>query len=103
MDNPTGALLRPMIIDILKTLTIEGERRFYTVNELTSVLKLGKSAVYNLLARGRLRGKQMDGRVVVTVAELDRFVSTLPDFAITEEARQARVIRSGRTAKDSDA
>jgi excisionase family DNA binding protein len=50
-------------------------KKAYYIEEAAELLSLGKSLVLRLIDDGHLQGKRIYGRVVVSDAELDRFLA----------------------------
>lgn len=47
-------------------------------SEAAAAIGLGKSKLYELLRSGEISAKKSGGRTIITVAELQRFIDTLP-------------------------
>jgi excisionase family DNA binding protein len=46
------------------------------------MLGLGKAKTLQLVHSGRLRAKQLDGRIRVRLSDIDAFLKSLPDAAV---------------------
>jgi excisionase family DNA binding protein len=53
------------------------DKLLYSVPEAASVLSVGKSTAWAMIARGELTAVRVGGRRLVTRAELERFVGQL--------------------------
>lgn len=48
-------------------------------SEAAKAIGISKSTLFNLLARGEIKAKKLGSRTLITAAELNRYVETLPD------------------------
>lgn len=51
----------------------------YSPGRAAEALGIGKSTVFNLLARGEIKAKKLGSRTLISASELARYVGTLPD------------------------
>ena len=61
----------------------------YSPADAAKVLGIGKSTLFALLAKGRIKAKKLGSRTLISAAELSRYIETLPDaqFHAHQEAR----------------
>lgn len=52
----------------------EGPFRFYFVDEVAAELRRSEAAIRWLIHTGRIKTGKLGGRVVISAAELDRFI-----------------------------
>jgi hypothetical protein len=50
-------------------------------------LGFGKAKTLALIHSGRLKAKQLDGRIRVRLVDLEAFIASLPDAATTDQVR----------------
>jgi excisionase family DNA binding protein len=50
----------------------------YAPNDAAKVLGIGRSTLFNLLARGELTARKLGTRTLITATELERYVASLP-------------------------
>ncbi len=50
----------------------------YSPNDAAKVLGIGRSTLFGLLARGELSARKLGTRTLITAAELERYVGSLP-------------------------
>ena len=51
----------------------------YEIREAQRVSGLSRSAIYRLLAEGRLRAKKHGGRTLVLASSIDEYLNSLPE------------------------
>jgi excisionase family DNA binding protein len=51
----------------------------YSPADAAKALGIGKSTLFNLLARGEIKAKKLGSRTLISASELARYVGTLPD------------------------
>jgi excisionase family DNA binding protein len=61
----------------------------YSPSDAAKALGIGKSTLFNILARGEIKARKLGTRTLISAAELSRYVETLPDakFHAHQEAR----------------
>jgi excisionase family DNA binding protein len=59
--------------------TLSTEHICYSPSRAAELLGIGKSTLFNLLARGEIRAKKLGSRTLISASELARYVGTLPD------------------------
>ena len=52
--------------------------KFYTVNEVCNLLRIGKTKVYYLFGTGELRAVSLGKKTLVARSEIERFLASLP-------------------------
>jgi excisionase family DNA binding protein len=67
--------------DAVARLRPVDERIGYSVAELVRLSSLGRQVIYDALGQGALRAKKLGRRTVIPRAEVDAWLSALPDWA----------------------
>jgi excisionase family DNA binding protein len=62
---------------------------FYTVKETTEALGLGVTAVYTLLASGKLRARKLNTTTLIEGESIDELAESLPRGKFTTNAAKA--------------
>ena len=60
------------------SLQLNGERLSHSPNDAAKILGIGRSTIFNLLARGELTALKLGTRTLITTAELERYLASLP-------------------------
>jgi helix-turn-helix protein len=53
-------------------------QKVYTMHDLVEALRLSRATIQKLLSSGKLKSRALGGRTVVTEADLQAFVDSLP-------------------------
>lgn len=61
-----------------------------SVAEGMTMLNLGKTKMHALIAEGRLRAVKVDGRVLIPVSELRRFIADAPAASKADDLAEAQ-------------
>lgn len=56
-------------------------RRFYTVNEAKTELRVGHTRIYQLMKAGAFECVKLGGKTLIPVASLERYITSLPKMA----------------------
>jgi len=67
-------------------LNLSQEPRFLSIRQVASQLAVNERTVWRLLTQGKLTAKKLGVRTLVSVAELTRYIASLPDWR--SESRQ---------------
>lgn len=72
--------------------TISPERLCFSPADAAKMLGIGRSTLFDLLARGEIRARKLGTRTLIPAAELQRYVDSLPEaeFHAHIDARSAR-------------
>lgn len=70
-------------------LSSTSETICYSPANAAKALSIGRSTLFGLLARGEIKAHKLGTRTLISAAELNRYVETLPDaqFHAHQEAR----------------
>jgi excisionase family DNA binding protein len=61
-------------------VTLTNDKLGYSVAEVSDILGIDRSYVYELLNRGDLVGRKLGRRTIVLAAELQRYIDELPPY-----------------------
>ena len=51
----------------------------YSPSDAAKALGIGKSTLFAILARGEIKARKLGARTLITAAELERYVASLPE------------------------
>jgi len=70
-------------------LSSTSEAICYSPADAAKALSIGKSTLFAMLARGEIKARKLGTRTLISAAELNRYVETLPEaqFHAHQEAR----------------
>jgi excisionase family DNA binding protein len=54
------------------------EKKAHTIEETLSILPIGKTLLYELIAEGRLRAVKLKSKTLIRSTDLDAFLESLP-------------------------
>ena len=62
-------------VDSTQATKLNVERKFMSVQELAKILAVSKSFVYSMLEHGKINGKKMGRRWLISMAEVERLTA----------------------------